>query len=345
MWGSELGLGLVWLGATLLMLADASLGLALGLLLLSIGLAAGEVVAGQMNAALVLLLSGGIAAALQLRGGNSGWGLAHAGFTPRLMLSILVLVVVLLVAAVFHLNAPLWEAAAVTILLAGTRLIETNHRAAARAAIVALALGLIELMVTQGGIKLAQPTVPVLMMLGACGIGLLLSVLGVSPQMSRRSWLTGVVIGGVGLVLLGLAHQPILLAALLLLLIGLNSLRRDESGDRWRLRYPGLGVLLLSVSGLLLTFPLPFMSRLGSLALLLGIAAAAGLLPYLHRAQAAERGSINDPLLWSTIAAPLLAVVIFTQVVPTLPAVTQGEVRLFSLLLGLGNLGWGLLMA
>lgn len=77
-----------WLGAALIVLSDARRGLALGLALLSAGLAVLTWPAGMAPGS-VAIGGGGLIAAVQCwRSGSAAWGIMPAGSTPRLILCI-----------------------------------------------------------------------------------------------------------------------------------------------------------------------------------------------------------------------------------------------------------------
>jgi hypothetical protein len=76
---------LAWLGASLVVLADGRRGLALGLAMVAIGLAALGWGAGQ-TAGAVAVAAGGMIGAFQCwRSGPATWGIMPAGSTPRLV--------------------------------------------------------------------------------------------------------------------------------------------------------------------------------------------------------------------------------------------------------------------
>jgi len=80
---------LAWLGAVLLVLSDARRGLAVGIVLASVGLGLERFVAGQPLLAVVVVGGGLLAAAAGLRRSSTrGWGVLAAGSTPRVVLCI-----------------------------------------------------------------------------------------------------------------------------------------------------------------------------------------------------------------------------------------------------------------
>lgn len=77
-----------WLGAALVVLADGRRGLALGLALLTVGLAALTWPAGMPVGAVAIAVGGLTAAGQCWRSGPPAWGIMPAGSTPRLILCI-----------------------------------------------------------------------------------------------------------------------------------------------------------------------------------------------------------------------------------------------------------------
>ena len=86
-----LGLGLAWLGASVLVLSDARRGLSVGLLLAAIGLAVVRLVEGDSLDALLLFAGGLLSSYVGLRrNARRGWGLLPPGSTPRIVLAVVV---------------------------------------------------------------------------------------------------------------------------------------------------------------------------------------------------------------------------------------------------------------
>lgn len=137
--------GLAWLGVTFLAASEQRRAGALGLALASLGLAGAQAATGSEPLAPAALAAGGlVAAVLSLRGPRTARGAVPAGSTPRLMGSVVVLVVVGLLGGVV-LGAPggiaRLGAIAVAAVAAG-RVLTTDRRWASLAAGSALALGL-----------------------------------------------------------------------------------------------------------------------------------------------------------------------------------------------------------
>jgi hypothetical protein len=140
-----LGLGAAWLGAAVLVLADARRGLAVGLLLAAIGLSVILVAEGDALDAGLLLAGGVLGAFIGLRRNpRRGWGLLPPGSTPRIVLSIVVGGAALWL-AIGMLDSPgaaQARAAAVIVMALGAgRLLAVRDPRAALAAASLIALG------------------------------------------------------------------------------------------------------------------------------------------------------------------------------------------------------------
>lgn len=132
-------------GATVLCLSDARRGLGLGLAAAALGLAGGLVAAGRDPLVASALAAGGLcSAALRLRDGEPGWGMVPSGSTPRLVGSVVVLIVAGLTGGtgVGEPAGLVRLAALVVALLAAGRLLSVGWRWATLGAGAALALGL-----------------------------------------------------------------------------------------------------------------------------------------------------------------------------------------------------------
>jgi hypothetical protein len=139
------GIGIAWLGASVLVLADARRGLAVGLLLSAIGMALARSVEGSAVEGAVILGGGLLAAVACLRGNPlRGWGLLRPGSTPRVVLCV-VLGGAALWLAVGFLDGPgdaqARAAAAIAMALGAGRLLAEREPRAALAAASLVALG------------------------------------------------------------------------------------------------------------------------------------------------------------------------------------------------------------
>jgi hypothetical protein len=75
-----------WVGVSLVVLSDGRRGLAIGVAIAALGLAALALSPGGTAAAVALGAGGGIAAVRRFSSGPEGWGVMPAGSTPRLVL-------------------------------------------------------------------------------------------------------------------------------------------------------------------------------------------------------------------------------------------------------------------
>jgi hypothetical protein len=142
---ASVGAALAWIGVTVLAVSEARRGSALGLCLVSAGLALSAEAAGHPPLDVAVLAAGGLAAAgLRLRGGPPGWGLLPAGSTPRVVGAIVVLVGAGLVggSTLASPGAGARLAALVVAVLATGRVLTADGTWAALGAGSALALGL-----------------------------------------------------------------------------------------------------------------------------------------------------------------------------------------------------------
>lgn len=137
------GAALAWFGTSILVLAEARRGVALGLGVAAVGL--GLVALAQGPAPGAAIAGGGLlAAGFRLRDGGRGWGVLPPGSTPRLVLSVAVLLLAALVGGSLMTGpgAAARVAALAVAGLAGARLLTTARRGAALGAAAALALAL-----------------------------------------------------------------------------------------------------------------------------------------------------------------------------------------------------------
>jgi hypothetical protein len=131
-----------WLGAAVIVLSDGRRGLALGLAVTTLGLAALALANGDRIAAAAVLVGGAVAAFQRMRTGRDVWGLMPTGSTPRLVLSIAGGFVGLWVATsvMNGPGAPLRFAALSVLVLMGARVVTASAPDAVVTALAALAL-------------------------------------------------------------------------------------------------------------------------------------------------------------------------------------------------------------
>jgi hypothetical protein len=135
---------LAWLGASLVLLSDGRRGLALGLGVLTIGLAVLAWPAGMPFGAIAVAAGGLVAATRSWRTGPAAWGIMPAGSTPRLLLCVASGLVALWVAALVTggTGASLRFAALVVLGLMGARILMSRDPASTVTAIASFALAL-----------------------------------------------------------------------------------------------------------------------------------------------------------------------------------------------------------
>ena len=139
------GASLAWLGAAVVVLSDERRGLGLGIAVAVVGLAVANAAAGKdLLGDGALVVGGACSAGLQFGRGGVSWGLMPPGSTPRLIGSLVALILTVLVVGT-GLQDPAGVArlgALIVALMAGGRLLTVRRRWAALGAGSALALGL-----------------------------------------------------------------------------------------------------------------------------------------------------------------------------------------------------------
>ena len=161
------------------------------------------------------------------------------------------------------------------------------------------------------------------------------------PGVSRR---TLFVRGGVGLAgSAAIAAVPTLDIALLVLLV-LGALHAAVAGTRsfaTRLRPPVIAVAMLALGLLLIRVEGPdLVARFGAVGLVAGMAAAVGVLPYLHPMESDEALTAS-PVAWLGFIGPVLAVLVVVRAQGELPTDAGGAFGGMLVGLGLLNMAWG----
>lgn len=133
---------LAWLGAALIVLSDGRRGLALGLALVTTGLAALAWPASTPLGGVAIAAGGLIAAAECWRSGTASWGIMPAGSTARLILCIASGLLALWLASVVTTGAgaPLRFAVLVVLGLMGARMLMSRDAPVVLTGIASLAL-------------------------------------------------------------------------------------------------------------------------------------------------------------------------------------------------------------
>jgi hypothetical protein len=150
--------------------------------------------------------------------------------------------------------------------------------------------------------------------------------------------------GGAGLVAgAAMALVPTFDVALLVLL-ALGAIDAAAGGAQrfaLRLRAPAIAVAFLALALIFARVEGPdILGRFAAVGLVAGLAAAVGLLPYIHPFDA-DDASPASPLVWMAFAGPLLGVVIVFRAQSVL-TVDSGQ-AFAAMLIGVGllNMGWG----
>lgn len=198
---------------------------------------------------------------------------------------------------------------------------------------------------TLNGFQLAGAAPPVKALLVASGGSLALMVVFMPGRTDRFELLVSGLAALGGLSLIAIAGDPLVIAMLLLLLGVLHAGRPSSRPLVERLRNPVMAALLLGLGGALIGVDHnQVLGRVGTLGLVLGLIAAAGLVPFLHRVQAGERVS-SSGLAWTAFFAPAVALVLIAQVLPKMQADEAGVFASLCLAFGLLNVAWGVLAA
>jgi hypothetical protein len=189
-----------------------------------------------------------------------------------------------------------------------------------------------------GALRLAPPG-RVLLLASAVALALTTAL---APHRVGRWELLAAGLGALGGQALLMALTDPLSIAIVLLLVGfVFAARPGERPFAERARSPVFAALLIGAGWAFVELHgAAWVGRAGALGLALGLAATAGLVPYLSAVDAEEPAS-SSFLAWAGFFGPALAVSLPGRVLPGMPA---GEAAVFgATLVGLGlvNLGWG----
>jgi hypothetical protein len=162
-----------WLGAALIVLSEGRRGLALGMALITIGLAVVALDVAGAWAASAMLLGGGIAAGRRFRSGPGVWGLMPAGSTARLVLAAAIGLLALWISTSLMTGpgAPLRFAALSVVGLMAARVLTPSAPLAVLTALTALALAV----AVAAGVAATSPGAALYVLAGivAAGISLI----------------------------------------------------------------------------------------------------------------------------------------------------------------------------
>jgi hypothetical protein len=182
---------------------------------------------------------------------------------------------------------------------------------------------------------------PARVLLIAAGLALVTTAL-LAPHRFRRSEQLAAGLTALGALAVLLALADPLAVAVVLVLVGLGYATRPSARPfAVRARGPALAAALLGAGWAFVQEPgASWQGRIGALALALGIAAAAGLLPYLPAVDLEEPAS-SSYLAWTGFLGPALALALPARLLPAFTA-EQGGIFGGALVgLGLVNLAWG----
>jgi len=182
----EVGAALVvWLGAALIVLADARRGLALGLAVVTIGFAVLAWERGQPIGAIALVVGGLTGALRGWTRGPATWGLMPPGSTPRLVLCVAAGLLSLWIAASVTTTpgAPLLFAVLVVLGLMAARVLSGGDKDVDLTAIACFALAL----ASSPALASSIPTGPVPYIFGALIAAAVVVAPATSPQGSARA--------------------------------------------------------------------------------------------------------------------------------------------------------------
>lgn len=155
------------------------------------------------------------------------------------------------------------------------------------------------------------------------------------PRANRSSLLRWGLAGLAGMAAMAVAPTLAVMAMVLLLLIALQAAGAGQSLDSNRLRAPALATSLLALGIVLAALQGPsILPRLVAVCLVAGLAAALGLLPYIHEFDPDELTAAS-PIAWLAFVGPVLAVVVVGRAGEL---VEGAEAEFGALLIGLGLL-------
>ncbi|MGH7763739.1 MAG: hypothetical protein ACREOM_04910 [Candidatus Dormibacteraceae bacterium] len=165
------------------------------------------------------------------------------------------------------------------------------------------------------------------------------------PRVSRAALL---VVGAIGLAgMAAIAAVPSLDMVVLVLLV-LAVLHAGMGGKRdfaLRLQVPVVAVVLLSLALVFARVQGPeVLQRFAAVGLIAGLAAAVGLLPYIHVLDP-EDAAVVSPIVWIGFVGPVVATSVILRTRNLLPVDAGGELGAMLIGLGLINMLWGTVAA
>lgn len=190
-----------------------------------------------------------------------------------------------------------------------------------------------------GGLGHPTPAARALLLASAAALALTAAL--APHRVARWELVAGGLAALGGMALLMALTDPLAIAALLLLIGFGYAARPGARPFVERARGPAFAAVLIGLGWTFVQLHgAPSVGRVGALALALGLAGAAGLLPYLAAVDAEEPAS-SSFVAWTGFFGPALAISLPGRVLPGMPA-AEGAVFGAALVgLGLVNLAWG----
>ncbi len=184
---------------------------------------------------------------------------------------------------------------------------------------------------------------PELLLAAAATLGLAVGL--APPGVARRAPLVWGLVGLAGMAAISVAPSLDLILLVFLALAVLQGSLAARRSPAVRLRAPVLAVGLLALGLAFERIAGPaILQRFGAVGLVAGLAAAIGLLPYIHEFDADEPVAAS-PVPWIAFVGPLLAVAVLSRSREVVPVDAGGAFSAMLIGLGLVNVLWGSLAA
>jgi len=180
---------------------------------------------------------------------------------------------------------------------------------------------------------------PELVVAAAATLGLVVIV--APPRVARASLLARGLVGLAGMAALVAVPSLDLVFLVLLVLVAVQARLTPRGDFGARLRAPILAIALLALGLAFERVQGPtVLERFGAVGIVAGLAAAIGLLPFVHEFDP-EEPVIASPMPWMAFVGPVLAVTVYSRARQVLPAEAGDAFGALLIGLGLLNLVWG----
>jgi len=180
---------------------------------------------------------------------------------------------------------------------------------------------------------------PELVVAATATLGLVVIV--APPRVARASLLARGLVGLAGMAALVAVPSLDLVFLVLLVLVAVQARLTPRGDFGARLRAPILAIALLALGLAFERVQGPtVLERFGAVGIVAGLAAAIGLLPFVHEFDP-EEPVIASPMPWMAFAGPVLAVTVYSRARQVLPAEAGDAFGALLIGLGLLNLVWG----